>query len=553
MNLIKWTGNPFVDCGIAATLAYCQKDSIENIATKDFVIMSELLMNVYSNEKWSSNLYSIFVNYPINQSAYNLYNVINGKSKEIVEEKLGKRKAEKIADTSHKVFRVIDDKEELIKEGLTENEAKEFIKNYSINLEKEEETEICKLFVAKCLEVIPNITATKNKKKLKFKEFLQDLLSETSIISESGNCIACGRRNTKTYKNRSHIPLIGAGFNFFSSAKNGADFCDLCTFLVQCSPLSYFVCSGLFLVLHTSSLEIKKIWADITIEYLNKQISTNNFTGCMNEGFSNPQNALFHITSEIIKKSKRITDKNILISIYQFSNYGDSPKLFVYEMPSPIFGFVRQTQLDTYRENWQRIVRRGFFFRQKGKQIPLNAEKITDEDFKSKKNAVYLDLLEGKSIIPRFFNRRERKVYSDFALLKVYLKEVLFMNDQRIETIKKVADEIAEYIKQSPRGKRRLRDLEISVKFRDFCNTLRKISKERLELNPEKPLFTFDEFAKELFPEGSYQFGDTRYLILFRLYEQLHDWLKTQEDIAKDEDLVKEIEDKADLESIENE
>jgi CRISPR-associated protein Cst1 len=71
---------------------------------------------------------------------------------------------------------------------------------------------------------------------------------------------------------------------------------------------------------------------------------------------------------------------------------------------------------------------------------------------------------------------------------------------------------------------------------------------ERIQLNPEKPLFTYEEFAKELFPDGSFRFGDTRYLILFRLYEQLHDWLKQQDGIGENEDAIKEIEDKADVE-----
>ena len=102
------------------------------------------------------------------------------------------------------------------------------------------------------------------------------------------------------------------------------------------------------------------------------------------------------------------------------------------------------------------------------------------------------------------------------------------MDKTRIETVRKVADEIAVFIRQSPKGERRLRNLEESVKFRDFCNVLRRISKERLALKPEEPLFTLDEFAEQLFPEGALTFGETRYLILFRLYEQLHDWLLGQ-------------------------
>src|SRR5262249_50519809 len=102
------------------------------------------------------------------------------------------------------------------------------------------------------------------------------------------------------------------------------------------------------------------------------------------------------------------------------------------------------------------------------------------------------------------------------------------MDAKRIRTIKGVADEIALFIRESSKGKNRLDSLERSVKFRDFCNVLRRISKERIALGAPKPLFTFDEFAEQLFPDGALTFGEVRYLILFRLYEQLHDWLLAQ-------------------------
>jgi CRISPR-associated protein Cst1 len=464
MSLLKWTGNPFVDSGIASTLAYREKDSPEDITFEDLQAMRDLLFTVYTKPAWRKSFHNIF-------------------------------------------------------------------------------TGNCKL--------LQNSYKTDQKRNEEYSKFLDSLLANTKELAASGNCMACGQRDFVSRKSKVDIPMTGSGSSkgFFPSAASGADFCEVCAFMVQCSPLNYYVCGGArFLILQTASEEIKKIWAQETIAYVNKQIASGNFTGSFNEGYTNAQNALFHITSKIARNAQRLKDNNVSISLYHFSNYLQNPELMIYEMPSPVFRFVVAMQLEKFRGDWLGIVRRGFFFRQNGKEISLKEEKIGDEEFKEKQNSVYLDLLKGKSIIPKFFNQRQKKVYSKFDLVRVYLREVLSMNDQRIETIKKVADEIAAFIQKSPRGKRRLRDLEVSVKFRDFCNALRKISKERIELNPDKPLFTVDEFAKELFPEGSYRFGDTRYLILFRLYEQLHDWLKQQGEIAENEDAVKEIEDKADLE-----
>lgn len=408
------------------------------------------------------------------------------------------------------------------------------------------------IFTGNC-KLLQNSYKTDKKRNEEYSKLLDSLLSETENVSEIGNCMACGQRNFKQRRNKMEIPLTGSGssLGFFPSAAAGADYCGICAFMVQCSPLNYYACGGKFLFIQSTSENITKIWAHRTIEKLNEQISKNDYTGCFNEGFSNPQNALFHITSQIARDQTRFKETgNAAISLYHFVN-GLRPKeifLNLYEMPAPVFRFVVAMQLAKFRDNWLGIVQRGFFFRKKGKEISLKEENIGEEEFKKTKNSVYLDLLNGKSIIPRFFNQRQRKVYSNFDLLRVYLREVLSMNDLRIETIKKVADEIAIFIQQSPKGKRRLRDLEVSVKFREFCNALRRISVERIQLNPEKPLFTYEEFAKELFPDGSYRFGDTRYLILFRLYEQLHEWLKQQDGIGENEDAIKEIEDKVDVE-----
>lgn len=461
-QFLDWTGHPFVDSGVAATLIHCEKTDLAEIGFAELEKMKNLLLTIFTTSTWRKSFHNIF-------------------------------------------------------------------------------TGNCKL--------LQNSFKTDTKRDEEFTKYLTSLLSNAKELSECGNCVACGQRDADSRKGKTEIPMTGSGSSkgFFPAATDGADFCDVCTFMVQCSPLVYQVCGGArFLVLQSSSQNIKLALAEQALREVNRQIAKNEFTGSMNEGFSNPQNALFHIASALILSSRRLDDEKAAISLYHFSNYLQAPELSVYEMPAAVFSFVRQMQLARFREDWLGIVRRNFFFRSKGKVIPLQAGNITEDNFKKTKNLVYLDLLAGKPIINRFFNNRERTTYCEFDLLKAYLREVLAMDNKRIETIKNVADEIALFIMKSSKGKTRLRDLEISTGFREFNNALRKIYKERIDLNPDKPLFTYEQYANELFPEGAYRFGDTRYLILFRLYEQLHDWLKEQKGISTNEDDVKEIKDKAD-------
>lgn len=451
MNLLTWTGNPFVDSGIAPILILQNKIEPEDVTKEDLENVSNFIQKIYVTEKWKKAIYSIFVNYPLSQPSY--------KTEEI--------------------------------------------------------------------------------KRAKLKEFLDNLLINAEEVKESGNCIACGRRDVIKRKNRQHIPMTGSGgvTNYFSFTADGADYCDVCAFAVQCSPLTYYACGNLGL-LHSNSPKIMRRWARKTIENIRQQQILNNYTGCFNEGYTNPQNALFHLAGKLTSNLEDDwKEENPSLRLYHFTNYIQGPDLNIYDFPTPIFRFFAEIRQNPRFEDWRKIVRRGYFFVKKGKEIGLNTREKSEDDYKNNKNRIYQKLLAGRSILPHFFNTRKRKSYGDFALLEVYLREVLNMDQRRIKTVKKVADEIADFIRHSDKGKNRLRNLEESIKFRDFCNVLRRISKERIaHLKSEQPLFTLDEFANQLFPEGALTFGETRYLILFRLYEKLHDWLLAQGLTAEETD-----------------
>lgn len=486
MSLLEWTGNPFVDSGIAAILAHHKKRTPADVTLRNLSETGDLLQKVYGEGSWTTNLYSIFVNYPLNQSSYNLWEVFDKQTGKIIPPLMAKQKATKY---------------------VTQNPDCD-----------------CRLAAKE----------TANKKQEAFETFISTFLKHVEPLSEIGNCIACGRRKTRQRINRQHVPLTGSGglLNFFSFTADGADYCDTCAFVIQCSPLTYYSCGKLAL-LHSNSAKVMRRWATKTVAHVQQQIALNNFTGCFNEGYTNPQNALFHLAQDLILKAEDDwREDNPSLRLYHFTNYGQKPQLDIYDLPAPVFRFLAEVKGHSRFLDWRQIVNRGFYFMKKGQQINLSVNGKPEVE-RTSSNRVYQDLLAGRSVLRHFISTRLRKAYGDFSLLEVYLTEVLVMNKTRIEIIKRVADNIADFIRDSPDGKKRLGNLEAATKYPHFCNVLRKISKERIALGATAPLFTLQDFTEGLFPEGSY-FTETRYLILFRLYEQLHDWLLEQ-GITKEE------------------
>ena len=102
------------------------------------------------------------------------------------------------------------------------------------------------------------------------------------------------------------------------------------------------------------------------------------------------------------------------------------------------------------------------------------------------------------------------------------------MGGKRLDTLKRVGDSLSEYIKDTENIKR-LNQLEMASSFASFRNQLRLIEKDRIKINAQDPLFTLEEFMEDLFPEGTLGWRETQDLLLFRIYENLHNWLVEQD------------------------
>ena len=361
-------------------------------------------------------------------------------------------------------------------------------------------------------------------KKAKSKEYLKELLKDFSLAGVLGTCIACGRRDALPIRKRDEIPLTGSGklINFFAGAAEGERYCPVCTFAAQFLPLFLYSVGKYFLLLHSVSPKMMRYWAKLGIKNIQEQIASNNYIGCMQDGYKNGENALFHIVEKIIRDNEDIfPEENPSITAYIFSNYGQNPPpMKIIHLPNSVFRFLVYVQrLDV--SSWAKIVRKGYWGFKK------------EDDYKWRNNTVYRNLLNGRSIIGFFINNKNRTIIGNWEIFSYYLKEVMEMNEKRIDTLKKVGDKISDYIRQTDNTKR-LFAFETAKSYEGMRNVLLKITKNMIANRMDVPLFTTDEFINDLFPEGALGWKETRDILLFRIYEKLSDYLKEKKEIIEE-------------------
>lgn len=410
---------------------------------------------------------------------------------------------------------------------------------------KHESEEISKLYVNASWKknmhtIFPNSVlvnpASTNKSNLQelYLETLNKLIDSIEPIKNNGSCMGCGRRDVKNVFGKDAVPLTGSKslINYFSFANSGADYCSLCALLIQFSPLAMYRCGGKMIVLHSDSAKVMKFWSEKAIENINLQIASGEFSGCYSNGITRPTNAIFNIISQVISSGRKWRRENPSFNFYYFTNFNQGAELDIYTLPNGVFSFLTEIPRDDW-SNWSFIVKKAYCF------VKWNKVE-SDDEYKNNPNTVYNNLIDGKSILKSFFNVKHKKAYCTWKLVKSYLREVRNMDEKRIEVIKDVGDRLSDYIKNND-GKG-LNSLEQASNYNNFRNILRKILKNKINNGEKDLLFTFDEYVIYLFPEGNMTWRETQDLLLFRIYENLHNWLIDNEYVEEisDEELLEE-------------
>ena len=410
--------------------------------------------------------------------------------------------------------------------------------------------------------IFPNSTVTQHSKIKKgirslTEELKSEWLQQLNKITDLGNfgdCMGCGRRNADFRLKKTEVPLTGSGSlrNFFPLFAEGASYCAACALAIQFAPLAFVRSGGKFLVLHSNSWKAISYWTRTCIADIISRGSRNEFTGFFDPKDSKAQNALFYMVRRMVEYEGERSTENITMQVYSFSNDNRKAELDMYHLPARVFNFLRYAHRAQYAKNWYLIVRSGY-----RRQTKKGLQKIDSEDtsptevYQKSTNLVYNNLLEDKSILGFFIDRSARKTRSNWELFSLYLKEVRTMEQTRLEKIKQVGDLIAECIQESGSNKRLTR-LE-GAKSYEACRTvLLYIIRERIKQGAPNPLFSLDDYVRNLFPESedftATPWRETRDLLLFRVYERLHNWLQDKGFVDFDEDNTPDSDDESDTE-----
>ena len=390
--------------------------------------------------------------------------------------------------------------------------------------------------------VLTNSAYSKRDRVELLKEECKNYLDTICELDQTGDCMGCGRRDTTTRLSKTDIPLTGSGTlrNFFPTFAEGAGYCSACAFAIQLSPLVFMATAGKFLAFHSNSWKALRSWARVCVEDVRKQQLQWDITGCFNPGYKNPRNGMFYMAREMLKYQEMRADENMSMQVFCFTNYNQGPELEIFYMPAPVFKFLRIVYQSEFKDAWHIIVRSAY--------VKVNwAKAKSEEDYKNNPNRVYENLLQNRSILGFFLNRRARKPRGNWELLSLYLKEVREMSELRLNALKRVGDFIAESIEKTNKVGR-LRDLERARGYPECRNILRYVIRDRIRQGEDEPLFSLDDYVEHLFPESSDHrtyWSETRDLLVFRIYEKLHGWLVANDAVDEEDDESDQITDES--------
>lgn len=359
---------------------------------------------------------------------------------------------------------------------------------------------------------------------------------------------------------RQHIPLLTGEniINFHAGGYAGLPVSGVALLAIHAFPLGCARSKGKLLAVHSDNPKLILHFARSFLENNRKSIG-------LDQGMAEPNPFRGTLVIETlrnadIKQQRAEKEKQPLsLTVYHLTS-GRSPGLEMYHLPLQVIKFLREMGAPDYREQWQKIVNLAWETEAQKKK------KKNDKPFHARRNGLYEDILElydglflrldnAKAFLRTYFLRRAFRSHRvdqntpqaehglprsidlvSWDITAYFLEEVLQMEQERIEEIRKMGDRLAEYINKH-------NDVHLYTNFRHNnygvfrTNLLRANNAEVKRGNP--PIVGFDPYI-EVFElaENDYRLGwrFNRDLVLLRMVEQLHKlgWFGKNSDIELD-------------------
>lgn len=358
---------------------------------------------------------------------------------------------------------------------------------------------------------------------------------------------------------RQHIPLITGEeiINFSPWGDHGLPVSGEALLCLQFFPMGCRKCAGRLLAVHSDNPDILLLAAQDALQENIEAITLARAKGetKLPDASSSAPSLLIETIVSFTQRQERAQRKRQLFSItaYHLTNSGQSspldeksPPLKIYHLPMSLIRFLQAANHPDYKEAWSRLVIRGQERSRSAKNSPAttNNEVTTT---RRRRNFFYEDLFrlpeQPRTFLRRYFwpipdlrqidvhpfkehkeDGRE-KPFLPWAFIALFLQEVLLMEKERIEQIKKLGEGLAAYVKEC-NDQRFLNEFYSLQRSDFFRNTLLRAARQAATQH-RPPLFRYDVFCSVFFtPDGEefrFDWKLARDLLFLRMLEWLYD------------------------------
>jgi CRISPR-associated protein Cst1 len=367
-----------------------------------------------------------------------------------------------------------------------------------------------------------------SKKKSNTLEYLYDLINNGKGIENV--CRITGKKSKLASGGRDTMVLTGSNtfVNFHPMMESNLSVSPEIVIRNYFLPFGSIKLSGKYAVINTNDPDVNYFLTKIICDENLNRLGNNTSCEVLPYDYDRIDNAVFNFIDKINIEMNNLENKNIQMTLYHFSNFGASPTLEIYTIPSNIFKFYSICLSDRYKSQWMKFLNSFYFVYEHKTKYNYNTETnvyeyeeniIQENIFNKRKNIVLQKLFNNESILKLFLNW-SRKNIINYEIIIIYQ---IIIREMEKRTLEKII-EIADFILSDPDNlKRNITRLEGTSKSFELRSYLISLIKKYYSTNSEnKPLITLEDYVQYLFPDNQY-WSEIRDLLLISIYQKLHE------------------------------
>ncbi len=391
----------------------------------------------------------------------------------------------------------------------------------------------------------------KTEETLKYFQSLIDGTAEPII----GFCRITGKETKLFIAGRDNSILSGSGgfVNFHHTFEKGIMLSKEAIIRFHFVPIACQLLQGRIALIHSSDPQLTDFFARKNVKKNLSNIAGGISDGILKSDCRAPGTAMFRFIDEAISAGEEVTEQsNPSLTLYHFTNFGASPEVKIYTIPSIVFEFYRFTQQGQFKAQWNRFV--SFYYSNsefKGAKLNRSTGKIEwnkkdeitvieDKEYKNWNNTIYNKLLTDQSITKNIRQWSEKESL-DFKIVEIYQKCIRKMKQETINKIEEISDFI---LQNDDRGVekaiKKLNGVKNAYLLRRFF--LKDVTTAYYDKNKDNPdaIIKVEDYVNYLFPDiGSW--SEVRDVLLISIYQKLHkagrklNTFSSEDDIDNDE------------------